>query len=45
LQRYEEKAGWYFDAAKRELWIQPGVTAQGLRVAVHGITNAQYAAC
>ncbi|ELR16305.1 glycosyl hydrolase, family 31 protein [Acanthamoeba castellanii str. Neff] len=46
-QRYERTAsGWFFDAAKRELWIQPGPTTQGLRLAIHGITNARHtAAC
>ena len=46
-QRYERTAsGWFFDAAKRELWIQPGPTTQGLRLAAHGITTARHtAAC
>lgn len=44
-QRYGEKPGWFFDADKREFWVQPGRTAQGLRLATHGITNAPRSAC
>lgn len=44
-QRYGVNPGWYYDAKKLELWVQPGATTQGLQLTIHGMTNAPHFAC